>query len=298
MSGIRVALDIGASKFAAAVVDERYALHGVRQVDVPDADAWGRCAQLLRAVADGRPVLAVGIGAAGPVSVPDGVIGPLNLPEWRDGFPIVARVAGLFPGAAIELAIDGAALALAEHRLGGLRGARDGLAMTVSSGVGGGIIADGRVLRGRTGNGGHIGHLVVPDRDDPCGCGGFGCVEAVASGMSAARWAREHGWDGRTGQDLAAAARAGDAVALAALARAGTALGQAVSSAAALLDIDRVVIGGGFARSGPALWEPLRVAVARHARLGFVRALRVELSDLREGPTLLGAGVLAVEAGR
>lgn len=298
MSGVRIALDIGASKFAAAVVDSRYGLHGVRQVGVRAVDVWGQCAELLRAVAEGREVVAVGIGAAGPVRVADGVIGPLNLPEWRDGFPIVDRVGEVFPGARIELAIDGACLVLAEHRLGGLRGVRDGLALTVSSGVGGGIIADGRVVRGRTGNGGHIGHMVVPGWDVACGCGGFGCVEAIASGMSAARWAREQGWHGRTGRELADAARAGDAIAVAALGRAGTALGQAVSSAAALLDVDRVVIGGGFAHAGPALWEPLRAAVSRHARLGFVRDLRVELSGLREGPTLLGAGVLAVESDR
>ncbi|WP_280305439.1 ROK family protein [Nocardia neocaledoniensis] len=291
-----LALDIGATKFAVGVVDPDYTLRGVRRVPAAADDPWTACRELLLAVAADSAVTAVGIGAAGPVDVPAGVIAPLNLASWRDGFGIVERVRELFPGAVVDLAIDGVCLVLAEHRIGGLRGVDNGLALTVSSGVGGGIIADGRVVRGRTGNGGHIGHLVVPGDETPCGCGGFGCVEAVASGMSAVRWARARGWTGTTGIELAEAASQSDEVAVAALARAGTALGQAVASAAALLDVDRVVIGGGFAHSGEPLWAPLRAAVARHARLSFLEPLRVELSTLADGATLVGAGVLAVEA--
>ncbi|MFC4126039.1 ROK family protein [Nocardia rhizosphaerae] len=292
----RLALDIGATKFAAGLVDSDYMLHDVCRVAATGADPWTACRELLRAVAGDRTVTAVGIGAAGPVDVPAGVIAPLNLPSWRAGFAIVAHVQALFPEAGVRLAIDGACLALAEHRVGGLRGVDNGLALTVSSGVGGGIVADGRVVAGRTGNGGHIGHLVVAGDETPCSCGGFGCVEAVASGLSAVRWAREHGWTGTTGVELAEAARGGDEVAVAALGRAGTALGQAVASAAALLDVDKVVIGGGFAHSGAPLWDPLRAAVAAHARLGFLDGLTVELSTLTDGATLVGAGVLAAEA--
>ncbi|GGN73087.1 ROK family protein [Nocardia rhizosphaerihabitans] len=291
-----LALDIGATKFAAGLVDPDYTLRGVRRSATDSDDPWAVCRELLLAVAGDIPVTAVGIGSAGPVDVPAGVTRPLNLPRWRDGFAIVAHVQTLFPGAAVRFAIDGACLVLAEHRVGGLRGVDNGLALTVSSGVGGGIIADGRVLTGRTGNGGHIGHIVVPGDDTPCSCGGFGCVEAVAGGMSTVRWARAQGWTGDTGAELAAAAHQGDPVATAAMARAGTALGQAISSAAALLDVDRVVISGGFAHSGAPLWEPLRAAVARHARLEFLDGLTVELSDLADGATLVGAGVLAVEA--
>ncbi|MEV0076554.1 ROK family protein [Nocardia neocaledoniensis] len=291
-----LALDIGATKFAVGVVDPDYTLRGVRRVPAAADDPWAACRELLLAVAADSAVTAVGIGAAGPVDVPAGVIAPLNLAPWRDGFGIVERVRELFPGAVVDLAIDGACLVLAEHRIGGLRGVDNGLALTVSSGVGGGIIADGRVLRGRTGNGGHIGHLVVPGDETPCGCGGFGCVEAVASGMSSVRWARARGWIGETGIELAEAARQGDEVAVAALGRAGTALGQAVASAGALLDVNRVVIGGGFAHAGEPLWGPLRAAVDRHARLSFLDGLRVELSALTDGATLVGAGVLAVEA--
>ncbi|MFD3743830.1 ROK family protein [Nocardia sp. NPDC058633] len=291
-----LALDIGATKFAAGIVDPHYRVHEVRRAAAASADPWAVCRDLLVAVAGDNEVSAIGIGSAGPVDVPTGVISPLNLRAWRGGFAIVDQVRTLFPDAAVRLAIDGACLVLAEHRVGGLRGVDNGLALTVSSGVGGGIIADGRVVVGRTGNAGHLGHLVVPGDDTACPCGGFGCVEAVASGMSSVRWARARGWAGESGVELAAAAHRGDPIPLAAMARAGTALGQGISSAAALLDVDRVVIGGGFAQSGEPLWGPLRAAVARHSRLEFIGELSVELSTLSEGATLIGAGVLAVEA--
>lgn len=288
-----LALDIGATKFAAGPVDEAGRLGAVRRVPVPAERVWEACADLLRDVAAGAVVTAVGIGSAGPVDVPGGVTRALNIPEWRDGFAIVAAVAELFPGATVRFALDGACLALAEQHSGALRGLRNGLALTVSSGIGGGILVDGRVSVGRTGNAGHIGHLVVPGWDVPCACGGYGCLEAVASGMSSARWAREQGWTGETGAELARDARAGSPVARTALARAGTALGTAISSAAALLDVDTVVVGGGFADSGELLWAPLRAAAARHAGLDFIRELRVEPSRLAEGATLHGAAVLA-----
>ncbi|WP_280508648.1 ROK family protein [Nocardia flavorosea] len=293
-----LALDIGATKFAAGQVDDTGHVYAVRRAPVPAAGVWEACRDLLLAVAGADTVTAVGIGSAGPVDVPAGITGPLNIPEWRSGFGIVAAVEALFPGAAVRFAIDGACLALAERDSGALRGVRNALAMTVSSGIGGGILVDGRVSLGRTGNAGHIGHIVVPGWEVPCACGGVGCVEAVASGMSSARWARERGWSGETGAELAQAARTGDPIALAALERAGTALGQAISSAAGLLDIDTVVVGGGFAHSGEPLWRPLRAAVERHARLNFVRGLRVELSRLDAGATLVGAGVLAHSATR
>ncbi|MCX4098801.1 ROK family protein [Nocardia sp. alder85J] len=287
-----LALDIGATKFAAGVV-RGTTVEQVRQAPVPAERVWEGCCGLLREVAAGETVTAVGIGSAGPVRVSEGVIAPLNIPEWHTGFPIVAAVGEVFPGAVVRLAVDGACLVLAEHHVGGLRGVRNGMAMTVSSGIGGGIVIDGRVAVGNTGNAGHVGHIVVPGWDTPCACGGRGCVEAVASGMSSVRWARSQGWSGATGVELARDAAAGDAVAVAALHRAGTALGTAISSAAALLDIDRVVIGGGFAESGAPLWDPMRAAIREHARLAFTRELRVLPSEISGGATLVGAGVLA-----
>ncbi|MTE16570.1 ROK family protein [Nocardia aurantiaca] len=293
---VALALDIGATKFAAGIVDSAGAVAESRRIRVPDTGVWDACRALLSEVAGDLRVRSVGIGSAGPVNVAAGVCGPLNIPEWAEGFPLVESVRKAFPEAKIRFAIDGACLALAEQRFGAARGVPNVLAMTVSSGIGGGIISDGRVVMGRTGNGGHIGHIVVPGHDEPCACGGFGCVEAVASGKSSVRWARRQGWTGTTGLELAAAAHAGEPVAVAALERAGTAIGTAVASAAALLDTDLVVIGGGFAQSGEPLWRPLRDSAAAHARLTFLRELRVVPSELTDQATLRGAALLALGA--
>lgn len=110
------------------------------------------------------------------------------------------------------------------------------------------------------------------------------------------RWARSQGWSGNTGRELAEGARSGDAIAVDALHRAGTALGGAIASAAALLDVDLAVIGGGFAQSGTPLWEPMLDAAARHARLSFIAGLRIVPAELGGAGTLTGAGLLALTA--
>ncbi|WP_459962696.1 ROK family protein [Nocardia sp. IFM 10818] len=292
---VALALDIGATKFAAGTVNSKDAVQNVRRVAVPESDVWDACRALLTTVAGASEVTAVGIGSAGPIDVRAGSTGPLNIPEWADGFALVDSVRKLFPQAEIRFAMDGVCLALAEQRWGAAKGVPDFLAMTVSSGIGGGVMSDGRVVMGRTGNGGHVGHIVVAGSEEPCACGGFGCVEAVASGKSAVRWARRQGWTGHTGVELAQAARSGDGIAVAALARAGNALGMAIASAAALLDTDLVVVGGGFAQSGELLWGPLRESAAKHARLTFLRELRVVPSELTDQATLAGAALLAVQ---
>lgn len=291
---VALALDIGATKFAAGTVDSNGAVQDARRIAAPASGVWEACRELLLAAAAGQEVTAVGIGSAGPVDVRTGITGPINIPEWAAGFDIVTAVGELFPQAVIRFAIDGVCLALAEQRWGVAQGVPNVLALTVSSGIGGGFLADGRVVMGRTGNAGHLGHIIVPGNEEPCACGGFGCVEAVASGPSSVRWAREQGWTGDTGIELAAAAHARDAIAIAALHRAGSALGTAIASAAALLDTDLVVIGGGFAQSGDPLWQPLLTTVAVHARLKFLGELRVVPSELTDQATLAGAGLLAV----
>lgn len=290
---VALAVDIGGTKFAAALVDAEDRPIDAQRIAVPPARVWAACRDLLLSVAGDAEVTSIGIGSAGPVDVTTGAAGPLNIPEWAAGFPIVESIRKLFPAAGIRFAIDGVALALAEQRWGAARGVPDFLAVTVSTGIGGGVGSDGRVIMGRTGNGGHVGHIVVPGNEEPCACGGFGCVEAVASGPSSVRWARRQGWTGADGVELSRDAQAGDEIAVAALARAGTALGVAVSSAAALLDTDLVVIGGGFAQSGEPLWGPLRESAARHARLGFLRGLRIVPSELTDQATLAGAALLA-----
>ncbi|AKD96247.1 sugar kinase [Rhodococcus erythropolis] len=293
---MRLALDIGGTKMAAGVVSEDGRVPVFDSVPTPQTDPWRACAALLERVADGRDVDGVGIACAGPVDTVAGVVAPINITEWAQGFELVAGVRSVFPDAGTALAMDGAAAALAEFHHGAGRGTPNLLSLVVSTGIGGGIVLDGEIARGRTGNAGHIGHLVVPGSSEPCSCGGVGCLETVASGPSAVRWARSQGWSGNTGRELAEGARSGDAIAVDALHRAGTALGGAIASAAALLDVDLAVIGGGFAQSGAPLWEPMLDAAARHARLSFIAGLRIVPAELGGAGTLTGAGLLALTA--
>ncbi|BBE44105.1 ROK family protein [Rhodococcus erythropolis] len=293
---MRLALDIGGTKMAAGVVSEDGRVPAFDSVPTPQTDPWGACAALLERVADGRDVDGVGIACAGPVDTVAGVVAPINITEWAQGFELVAGVRSVFPDAGTALAMDGAAAALAEFHHGAGRGTPNLLSLVVSTGIGGGIVLGGEIARGRTGNAGHIGHLVVPGSSEPCSCGGVGCLETVASGPSAVRWARSQGWSGNTGRELAEGARSGDAIAVDALHRAGTALGGAIASAAALLDVDLAVIGGGFAQSGAPLWEPMLDAAARHARLSFIAGLRIVPAELGGAGTLTGAGLLALTA--
>jgi glucokinase len=297
-----LALDIGATKVAAGRIAPDGGAHDIRTIPMPERGVWDAVRRLLLDAARGEEIERVGIATAGPVHMGDGVTAPINIPEWQSGFPVMQAVHELFPEATVRFALDGVCAALAEQRYGAVRGVPDALVLVVGSGIGGGILIGGFTAVGRTGNAGHIGHLPVLGFDDECACGNRGCVEAVASGPSTVRWARRQGWPGTAGAELVAAARAGDRLCIDALHRSGTALGQTIAAAAALLDVDLVVVGGGFAQAGPLLWEPMREAVGRHTGLAFLRpdspvaggtpGLRVVPSLLRETATLVGAGVL------
>ncbi|MFD4181220.1 ROK family protein [Rhodococcus sp. NPDC058514] len=292
MTGL--ALDIGGTKLAAGLISPDGELLTEKRTPTPTTGVWDAAATLLRTVADGHAISGIGIASAGPVDVESGTVSPLNIPDWRD-FPIVDAARELFPGVPVRMAMDGTCTALGEYRFGAGRGSGNMLGMVVSTGVGGGVLLGGQIVGGRTGNAGHIGHVVVPGAEDvPCACGGVGCLEAVASGPSSVRWANAQGWSGSTGLELSESAQSGDPVALAALRRSGTAVGVAIASAAALLDLELAVVGGGFAQAGPPMWEPMRAAAAAHAGLSFTRGLRIVPAALGGRATLIGAGALTL----
>lgn len=302
MSEHVLALDIGGTKLAAAVADSVGELIHVEQRSTPHGDAetlWSAVAELLTDTrsAAGRQLAAVGVGSAGPVDVPAGTVSPINIDAW-DRFPIVARVAEL-TGLPVRLGGDGLCMALGEAARGAGRGARFMLGMVVSTGIGGGLVLDGAPYHGRTGNAGHVGHVVVEPGGAPCTCGGHGCVETVASGPHLAHWARAHGWQAPPGADareLAEAAGRGDEVAVRAFARGGEALAATIASVAAVCDLDLVVIGGGVAKSGALLFDPLREALNGYAGLDFIRGLRVVPAELGGDAGLVGAALLANRA--
>ncbi|TDH46458.1 ROK family protein, partial [Mycobacterium eburneum] len=225
---LTLALDIGGTKIAAGLVDDDGALAHTVVRPTPAEAVWAGVEAVLAQALDtaGGAVRAVGIACAGPVDLPTGTVGPINIPGWR-GFPLREKVAAALPGVPVRLAGDGVCMALGEHWRGAGRTARFLLGMVVSTGVGGGLVLDGVPYHGRTGNAGHVGHVVIDPDGPACACGGRGCVETVAAGPALVRWARDHGWAGADARELAAAAAAGDALAAAAVSRGAPARGGA-----------------------------------------------------------------------
>jgi glucokinase len=306
-----LALDIGGTKMAAGLVrpdgsvvgQDSIATRGTAEPDDLFADLAALCDRVLAAGGvTPDDLIGIGVGCGGPMRYPEGIVAPLNIPAWHGGYPLRARLQERYGRPAL-VDNDAKALALGEYAIGGGRGARCLLGMVVSTGVGGGIVIDGRLIHGVSGNAGHIGHVIAFPNGPLCGCGARGCVEGVASGTGLARRAREAKAQGLlpdlpaapTGEDVVNAARAGEPTAGQFVEEAGIAVGRGIASAAALLDLDRIVIGGGVALgAGELLMGPLRRTLELDARLDFTRDIvqKVRLSDLGVEAALAGAAAL------
>jgi glucokinase len=304
-SVVALAVDLGGTKTEAALVDDTGQILRGTRFRHPTGSA-STSAQLAAAVTsvversvaalpEGRELAGVGIGSAGPLNAAEDLVSPLNLPAWRD-FPLRELVVALAPDVPVTLRMDGLCITLAEHWVGAARGYNNVMGMIVSTGIGGGLILGGRSVAGPTGNAGHIGHVEVAGFDDPCACGGRGCVEAIASGPKTVAWARRQGWHGATGEDLGASFAAGDPIARAAIERSGTAIGRAIASATSLVDLDVVAIGGGFSHVAPELFDYVRAAIATRVEFGFVTKTVVVPSGLSGDGPLVGAGALVHRA--
>ncbi|QIG39768.1 ROK family protein [Microbacterium sp. 4R-513] len=298
---VALAVDIGGTKVDAALVtrvgqvvpgtaSRRPTGRGSSREEIASSITQAAASALEHLTAEQR-LVGVGIGSAGPVDLPHGAVSPINLPAAR-GLAVVELLSSLAPGVPVRLALDGTCIALAEHWRGALAGCRTGLAMVVSTGIGGGFIANDLPVTGVSGNAGHIGQIRLEARvdDDPF----VGTVEAIGSGTATVAWAREQGWPGATGEDLAAAYRAGDDIAIRAVRRSADAVGRAIATAATLFDLEAVAIAGGFVNVADDYIELVRDAAHESAALPYARAVRVERSSLGGDGPLLGAAALVL----
>ncbi|MDT0473095.1 ROK family protein [Streptomyces sp. DSM 41014] len=299
------ALDIGGTKIAGALVDGHGQILVRSQRPTPaqrDGETVMRAVEEVLGELTASPLWeragALGIGSAGPVDASAGTVSPVNVPGWRD-YPLVRRVRQAACGLPVELIGDGVAITAAEHWQGAARGHDNALCMVVSTGVGGGLVLNGQLHPGPTGNAGHIGHISVDLDGDLCPCGSRGCVERIASGPNIARRALENGW--RPGPDgdvsaaaVAEAARFGDPVATASFQRAAQALAAGIAATATLVEIDIAVIGGGVAKAGDVLLTPLRKALGDYATLSFVQRLAVAPAQMGTDAGLVGAAAAAL----
>jgi glucokinase len=286
MEGVVLAIDIGGTKMAVGLVDaEGQVLEHERTPTPPGADADQLFAALdgVIDVVTGRgrahgidPPIACGVGTGGPMTANGETVSPLNIGGWR-GFPLRSRLAER-TGLATFVDNDAKALALGEGWKGAAAGHRDYVAMVVSTGVGGGIVLDGRLLDGAAGNAGHIGHVNVEPDGHPCVCGSHGCLEAEASGSGIARI---------TGRPSAEATSQ-------TVIRTGTLVGRAVASVANLLDLRLAVVAGSVALGfGGPFFAAAQAEVDLRARLDFSVGTVIRPGGLAaEGP-IVGAGAVA-----
>jgi glucokinase len=291
-----LAVDIGGTKATVASVDSAFNILQRREISTgsaPDLElALGlACDEVLQSTPG--DVIGVGIGSAGPLDLIEGTISPVNIPSWRP-FKVVDFFQSRTHSAHVILHGDGMAVADAEHQLGAGRGSKNMLGMVVSTGVGGGLILNGNLISGQSGNVSFFGHHSINHTGRICTCGRVGCVEAYASGPSMVRRARELGW-GTDNDDfiaLAEAARNRDAIAIKAIDEGAHALAVGIINVAAINDLDLIVIGGGVSHAGDIYWEPLlRHIESEREKISFLAGLKIKKAELLRDSGLLGAAL-------
>ena len=282
---VTLGIDIGGTKVACGIVDASGTVRTRRQAPTSGADAEALFSLVVDLAADvvadagsqGLPApTACGVGCGGPMTAGGATVSPVNIPQWRR-FPLADRLAD-----ALQLRVtvdnDAKALALAEGWRGAAVGERHYLGMVVSTGVGGGIVLDGRLLDGADGNAGHIGHVIVEPDGRHCGCGARGCLEAEASGTAITAI---------TGRP---AAEAPSEVVV----RTGLLVGRAVASVANLLDLRLAVVAGSVALGfGAPFFAAANDEVARRAQLDHSAGARVVPAGLGADAPLVGAAAVA-----
>lgn len=277
-----LAVDVGGTKVEVGLVDHTGAIHDRARAPVQgarsDDELFERIGELLDRFATSGAV-ACGVGTGGPMTAGGVTVSPLNIEIWRD-FPLLDRLRER-TGLPTFIDNDAKALALAEGWTGAARGERNYIAMVVSTGVGGGIVLDGRLLDGAAGNAGHIGHVVVePDGHDLPGHV-RGVLESEASGT-----AIRH----RTGRDPADADETE-------IRWAGVMVGRAVGSVANLLDLRLAVVAGSVALGfGEPFFDAANQELDRVAQLDHSRGARIVPAGLGADGPLIGAAAVAWRA--
>jgi glucokinase len=293
-----IGVDLGGTKILAGVVDRDGTVERRRELPTPlesqDELLGGLASAVEDVLADG--VAAIGFGipstidqrsgkAVTSVNIP---LADLDLRAWmRERF-----------GLPVGIDNDANAATLAEWAHGAGRGTRHMVMLTLGTGVGGGLILDGKPYRGAVGAGAELGHMVIDLDGPPCqgACTGRGHLEALASGHAATMAAREQFGPAVDAHRLVRLANEGDQAAAALLAELGRRLGAGIASLVNIFNPELVVVGGGFSAAGDFLFEPAREVVAREALSPARELVRIVRAELGTAAGLVGAGLVAFEA--
>jgi glucokinase len=295
-----LSLDFGGTKLAAGVIDlgSSQLREAVKFPTPATADA-SLTALLERAKAMETigQITAIGVSFGGHVR-DDVVLRSMHIPGWEQ-FPLGERLRNAFGLDTVRIANDANAVALGEWRFGAGKGSRSLLYVTVSTGIGGGIVLDGRIWEGANGLAGEIGHMKVANYG-LCSCGRVGCLEAVASGPGIVNRLREllernphvpNPLRNREFSTFDVFSLTTDGYAVSVVLDAAHNLGRAIGNAVNLLDVDCVVIGGGVARSGEVWWDEVRKTIMKSV-LERPNPVKVLQSGLGEYEGLWGAAAL------
>lgn len=298
MPNVVIGLDIGGTKLAGGVLTREARLVERRErptrveegVEVSLGQVWEILEELRAAAVAHGTLDGIGICAPGPLNPDTGMIfNPTNMPGWVN-VPLADEVRRRL-GSPCRVENDANGAGLAEALFGAGRGCRSVFYVTISTGIGTGIILDGQVYHGKNGAAGEGGHVSIDYRSPVrCNCGSLGCIEALASGTSIARRA------GRSTEDLARSAAAGDQEAARWLDEAGEMLGAWLGSVVSLLDPDIIVIGGGVSRIGEPLFRKLRETVPRRTINPFAADTPIVPAELDQDVGIYG-GAAVILAG-
>ena len=277
-----LAVDIGGTKLSVGVVSGSGEILTHGRALTPQTQVWSTLSELIASqmAASEVELVACGVGCGGPMSPNGDFVSTLHIPEWRD-FPLRSSLEKLVQ---LPVYIDGDAKALVQGEVwcGAVAGQTDVVGMVVSTGVGGGIISGGKVLDGRSGNAGHIGHVIVVPDGRLCACGSRGCLEAHASGRSI---------EAITGKPAAQASQQ-------VVQETGRLVARALVSVGATLDVRSAVIAGSVALGfGAPFFEAVQSELDRSAKIGFIDGFKVCPAGLGPLSPLVGAAAVARNLG-
>ncbi len=312
-----LAVDLGGTKIITAIVSgDGQVLARERSLTLANEGLPPVINRLLLAIAhllDSRNMKpsgldSISIAAAGGIDIVKGLVtSSPNLPGWHD-VPL-REIVGNKYHVDTFLLNDASAAALGEHRFGAGRGVKNLVLLTVGTGIGGGIIIDGKLYNGSSGSAGEIGHMTIDVNGPRDTCGNTGCLEALVSGPVMERQAKERINQGErsslvemvgkiediTAEDIGAAARAGDPLSLDIIGGAATYLGVGMVNLVNIFNPELIIVGGGAAKLGDLLLEPARKVVQERAFRISSQAVRIVTAELGNEAGILGAAVFALE---
>jgi glucokinase len=301
-----VAVDIGGTHIRAAAYDPNSInplAHQRTRSYATESGVFDRLVQAIEAVWQPGKVDAIGIASPGPLDPHTGtILDTPNIPEWVN-FPIGPKLYDHF-GVPVYLDNDANMAALAEWQYGAGQGHDHLIYLTISTGIGGGVISSGHLLQGFRGMGAELGHMIVDPAGPHCGCGGYGHIESFSSGPAIARYVNEQLNAGvksslqtqpkLSAAQVADAAFQGDALAVSAFERAGYYLGIGVANYLAIFDPSILVFGGGVSQAGELLFKPFRESLQKHVfHPHYLDDLIITKAAMGDNAGLLGALALA-----